>query len=1087
MKNRKSLLSTHKLILFFGFILSLVSCNKESSLFRNVTPRESGVDFENKLIESDSLNILDYLYFYNGGGAAIGDINNDGLPDLFFSSNQHENQLYLNTGNLRFKNISKKAAITGNNSWNTGAIMADVNGDGWLDIYVTAVVGINNFTGHNELYINNQDNTFSERSKEYNLDFQCYGTTAAFFDYDLDGDLDLYVLNHAVHTENSFGKANVRNQRNDKTGDKLLRNDGGTFTDVSEIAGIYGGINGYGLGLSVSDFNKDGYPDLYIGNDFHEDDYYYLNNGDGTFTESLRHYFGHTSRFSMGNDAADINHDGKPDLISLDMAPQDETVLKSSEGDDTYQTLQLRTQRYGYHYQYTRNMLFTNNTDAPFTESALLNGVAATDWSWSALFNDYNMDGHQDLFISNGIPKRPNDLDFIRFVSSSEIQKQMNKSKLVDQQALEMMPSGAMPNYLFYGNGTGHFKDVSKTNTPFVAGVSGATAVGDLDNDGDLDMIINNLNAPASLLENTNTSNANYLKIQLRYKEKNLFGIGSKVYAYTNDTLHYRELFPNKGWQSSSEPTLHFGLGSNSLVDSIRIVWPDNTTQLLEKAGSNKTLFVKVENASPIKKDSTNKKTLFSRVGNNLGIDYVHMEDMHSDFDYQKLIPYEVSKRGPAVAVGDFSGDGKDDIFLGGAKNQRSVIYRNDTNGYSVLNTPKIWKDSIAETIDMDIMHLEKENALIGLISVGGNSISPSKKVLSNQLLTMSPDSTFTMNGEDKLMNTGVIKIFDNPDSWEEKNYGPLVFEGNYTMPLDFGKTPVSFIKYTKGKIQKLEDLGMVTDAIWDDFDGDGQKDLIVIGEWMSPTFFRNDNGSLYEVNVVDKKHSGLWQTILPFDIDEDGDTDYLLGNWGLNSKLNASLQAPLKMYYADFDKNGSTETILASEKQGNYYPLLGLNELSEQLVYLRKKFNNYHSFAGKTMKEVFSQEVLDEATLHEVNTLSSGFLRNNGNTFTFESFPTSLQTAPIKAFTAYDFNGDGKESVLAGGNYFGVIPFHGRFDSFSGALIHSENNIELGNTLGLSMEHKSVRHLEVIQHNNQPYLLIIYNNDAAQVYSFKK
>jgi len=482
--------------------LGMVSCKKEGSLFENPEPQKTGIGFTNTLTPTDDLSILDYLYFYNGGGVSIGDINNDGLPDIFFSGNQVKNKLYLNKGNLQFEDISTLAGIEGNSSWNTGTTMADVNGDGLLDIYVCAVVGINGFNGFNELYINNGDNTFTESAAKYGLDFDSYSSNASFFDYDLDGDLDLYLLNHAVHTQNSFGRFDLRYERRYETGDKLLRNDNGKFTDVSEEAGIYGGINGYGLGLAIADFNQDGYPDIYVGNDFHEDDYYYLNNGDGTFTESLKKYFGHTSRFSMGNDVADINNDGRPDFLSLDMLPEDEVALKSSEGDDNIQTQKMRIDRFGYHYQFTRNMLFVNQPDGNFMETALMSGIAATDWSWSALFGDYDLDGQQDVFISNGIPKRPNDLDFIKFVSTEQIKQKIDNTKLVDQKALELMPSGNVSNYVFKGNKDLQFQDMSETWVTKDTLISGATAMGDLDGDGDLDLVTNNIDHPASLYIN---------------------------------------------------------------------------------------------------------------------------------------------------------------------------------------------------------------------------------------------------------------------------------------------------------------------------------------------------------------------------------------------------------------------------------------------------------------------------------------------------------------------------------------------------------------------------------------------------------
>lgn len=1081
MKNQKFLRLMNKLCSLLLVVFVLSSCKNEDRLFDLLPANKSGITFENTLTENDELNILDYLYFYNGGGVSMGDINNDGLPDLFFSANQKTNKLYLNKGNLEFEDITQAAGVKGSSSWNTGAVMGDINGDGWLDIYVMAVVGINGFEGHNELYINNQNNTFTEKSGEYGLDFKSYGTTAAFLDYDLDGDLDIYLLNHAVHTQESFGRAQIREERNEKTGDRLLRNDGGSFTDISEIAGIYGGINGYGLGVSVSDFNQDGYPDIYVGNDFHEDDYYYLNNGDGTFAESLKQYFGHTSRFSMGNDVADINNDGLPDIISLDMAPEDEVVLKSSEGDDTYQILKMRTEQFGYRYQYTRNMLFVNNEDAPYTETAILSGVAATDWSWSALFGDYDQDGQQDLFVSNGIPKRPNDLDFIRFVSSDEIQKKMNDNRLVDQRALEMMPGGEMNNYIFKGDGKTGFVNQTANWIPQEKTISGATAIGDLDGDGDLDIVTNNINAPVGIYINNTDQNANYLKVKLDFKPKNPFGIGTKVYAYHNGTLQFRELFPCRGWQASSEPVVYFGFGKAIQIDSIKIIWPDRTFQVLRNIKTNQSLTISPQNTLPYSYERKPRKVLFRKTEDNFGINYIHKEDNHTDFNYQKLIPYEVSDRGPAVAVGDLNGDGKEDIFLGGARNQKASVYLQKEGSFELGDYAVITNDSMYEDVTALIIDYNQDNKNDLLVGSGGNKISPSSSILANRIYSQFNDSLVKNKLGPEYLNTTIIKPFDF-----DKDGRMNLFTGNHSSPLDFGKIPDQGL-IEKVTYKSLSELGMITDAIWDDFNNDGRKDLIVIGEWMSPKFFKNENGKLAEVTVLNNAITGLWQTIIPFDIDQDGDTDYLLGNWGMNSKFKASPEAPMKMYYADFDENGSTETILAIEKKGKYYPLLGLNELAEQLVFLRKKFPKYKDFAGKTIEEVMGSDLLNKAIVFEVNTLTSGYLRNTQNTFTFDKFPNELQTAPIKAFVKYDFNGDGKQSVLAGGNYFGVIPFHGRFDSFSGAMINSEEDITLGNQLGLEMEHKSVRHLKIIHLENKPYLLVVYNNEAAEIYKMSQ
>ncbi|MEZ4859105.1 MAG: VCBS repeat-containing protein [Flavobacteriaceae bacterium] len=1074
--------STTKYCFIIGFVLLLGSCQKkEQTLFELLPPIKSGVTFQNNLTETDSLNILDYLYFYNGGGVAMGDINNDGLPDLYFSSNQEKNKLYLNKGNLTFEDISKTATIEGNSSWNTGSIMVDVNGDGWLDIYVLAVVGINGFEGHNELFINNKDNTFSEKSKAYGLDFKCYGTSAAFLDFDLDGDMDLYILNHAVHTEESFGRAQIRNIRNEKTGDKLLRNDGNSFTDISEEAGIFGGINGYGLGISVADFNQDGYPDIYVGNDFHEDDYFYLNNGNGTFTESLRNYFGHTSRFSMGNDVADINHDGWPDLITLDMLPEDDGVIKSSEGDDMYQTLKMRTEQYGYHYQYTRNMLFVSQPEAPYLETALQSGVAATDWSWSALFGDYNQDGKQDLFISNGIPKRPNNLDFIKYVSNEEIQNKINTSRLVDQKALELMPSGKVSNYFFKGEGSLQFKDVSKNWGSGLPSISGASAVGDLDNDGDLDIVTNNINEPASIYINSTHEKASYIKLQFQYKDKNPQGFGTKVIAYHKGILQYKELYTARGFQASSQPIIHFGFGAEKTIDSLKVIWPDQTQQTLKNVSLNQLLTITPENTIPYAYQRNKSKKRFKKVEDNLGINYTHKEDNHTDFNYQKLIPYEVSDRGPGVAIGDMNRDGKEDIFLGGAKNQKSVIYSQIVGGFQLRDTPNLAKDSIHEEVTACYLTLDGNSQFINLVGNGGNQISPNIKVLQNKLITETNDTIFVEPSLDSTYyNTSIIKAMHL--EMDPINTINPIFIGNYTAPMDFGKIVPSYIFGNNPKLQELNNLGMVTDALWDDFNGDGQTDLIVIGEWMQPRFYELKNHTWIESFPLKEKLNGLWQTIIPFDIDRDGDNDYLLGNWGLNSKFKASSTFPMRMYYADFDENGSTETVLAIEKNGKYYPLLGLDELAGQMVFLRKKFTNYREFAGKTMEEIFGEK-LQKATLFELQTLASGFLRNNQGKFTFEAFPNILQISPIKAFVAFDFNDDGKKEVLAGGNYFGVIPFHGRFDSFPGALISSENEITLGSNLGLDFTQKSIRHLKIIRLDHKPYLLVIYNNEKAEVY----
>jgi len=1075
--------------LFLSF-LSLVACNKEKPLFESPSPSETGVNFQNLLTESDDFNILDYLYFYNGGGVAVGDINNDGLPDIYFSGNQVRNKLYLNKGNLKFEDITEKASVGGNSDWNTGAVMADVNGDGWLDIYVCAVVGIRGLNGHNELFINNGDNTFTESAQKYGLDHETYSSSAAFFDYDLDGDLDIFLLNHAIHTQNSFGHADLRLKRNNETGDKLMRNDRGTFTDVSKEAGIYGGINGYGLGAAIADFNQDGFPDIYVGNDFHEDDYYYVNNGDGTFSESLKEYFGHTSRFSMGNDVADINHDGMPDIISLDMLPEDEKILKSSDGDEDVNILRLRTLQYGYHYQFSRNTLQINQGSNGFSETALMSGVAATDWSWSALFADYNQDGEQDLFISNGIPKRPNDLDYIKFVSSEQIKGKIDATKLVDQQALNLMPSGAVRNYLFKGSGNLSFEDKSDDWIPNEVTFSTATAMGDLDNDGDLDLVINNINAFASLYINQTNNKAGYLKLKFEYSAPNINGIGTKVFSYHNGKLQYKELYTVRGFQSSSQPIIHFGYGNTEKIDSLRIIWPDNTSQVLKNISVNQTLIISPNKTSLFnyKQFSYSKNRLFELTEDNLGINFEHIEDRYIDFDRQKLIPYRVSDRGPATALGDIDNDGKMDLFFGGSKYRPSQMYMQLDSTFKRVRIPVIENDSIKEDVVAIIADFTNDKKSDIIIGTGGADFYNQMKPLLDSYYIQS-DSTFIKEPLPKYFENASVIVVEDYD----KDGDLDVFVGGLSVSNDFGKIPNSYLLNNRnGRFSIVENIelqksGMVTDAVWSDYNNDGETDLIVIGEWMSPKFFKNVGGNLTEDEVLNETINGLWQAIIPYDIDGDGDIDYILGNWGQNSKFKASARYPMKMYYHDFDKNGSTETILAIEKGGKYYTLEGFDELSGQLVSLRKKFTSYKKFAGKTINEIFDENALKTASLLEVNNLNSGYLKNENGLFYFYKFPITLQVSPITALVIYDFDKDGKDDVLAGGNYFGVKPFQGRFDGFSGALIKNETDIILGHEIGLKLTNKSVRDLNIIPVGKNNYLLVTINNAKAQVYKLIK
>ncbi len=1082
----------NKLIKITLLAIFFASCsNNKNQLFDKLSSSESNVMFNNTLDEKKNISILDYLYYYNGGGVSLGDINNDGLVDIYFTANQGKNKLYLNKGKNKFEDISTKAGVEGESDWNSGTIMADVNGDGFLDIYVCAVVGINGFEGHNELFINNKDNTFTESAAEYGLDLDNYSSSAAFFDFDLDGDLDMYLLNHAVHSEASYGNANVRLKRNYETGDKLFQNNNGKFEDISEKAGIFGGANGYGLGIAISDFNLDGYPDIYVTNDFHEDDYYYLNNGNGSFTESLKSNFGHTSRFSMGVDVSDLNHDGFPDIMTLDMLPEDEKVLKSSQGDDNVQMLKYRTEKLGYHYQYTRNMLQINQAGKHFTETALLSGVAATDWSWSCLLADYDQDGEQDIFVCNGIPKRPNDLDYVKYYSNDNIKTKLNTTKLLDKTALNKMPSGKSTNCVFQGSKDLKFINKSAEWIENDSIISNGSAYGDLDNDGDLDIVTNNLNAEASIYINKIDEKSSYLKVKLKYEGKNPFGIGTKIIAYNKGKMQVKELQTTRGFQSSSEPLIHFGFGKNTVIDSLVVIWTDKTYQTLTKVKTNQTLTIV---SKPNRKSFNYSKLhpavlpIFSKVENNLGLNFTHQENDFVDFLTQKLIPYKRSDRGTATAVGDLNGDGKEDIFFGNSKGKTAEIYLQNGIGFSKKTDILIVADSIYEDASAVIADFDNDriNDLFVASGNGENAQNLQSRLYHND------NHRFTnISLPDLRQNAAVVKSFDYD------NDGDLdIFIGTNSEYNRFGSSSKCYLlnnnKGTFSIVQNktFDGIGMVQDAIFTDFNNDKKFDLIVVGEWMQPTFFANKNNKFEDVTatISTESNRGLWQTIIDYDIDNDGDNDYIVGNWGTNTKFKATTEFPMKMYYDDFDANGMYETIVAIEKGGKYYTTLGLDELAEEFSgMLKKKFTSYKSFAGKPLEEIFNKEMLAKAKLYEVDNLKSGYLRNDKGKFTFVPFENKMQVSPITCFVKSNFDADAKEEVFAAGNYFGVTPYHSRFDGFSGALIKNEKTIFLGNQIGIDLTQKAVRHLDIITVNGKKYMVVSINNKKVTVYLIGK
>jgi hypothetical protein len=735
-------------------------------------------------------------------------------------------------------------------------------------------------------------------------------------------------------------------------------------------------------------------------------------------------------------------------------------------------------------------MLSVNQPNGKFLETALQSGVAATDWSWSALFGDFNQDGEQDLYISNGIPKRPNDLDYINYISNENIRSKINNTNLVDQKALKMMPSGFIGNMIFKGAADLQFIDESKSWIAQDTIISGATAYSDLDNDGDLDLVTNNLFSPANIQENTTNSQRNWLKIKLNFSDKNKFGIGTKVFSYANGIQQFKEMYTVRGFQASSEPIIHFGYDELKNIDSLKIIWPDKSSQLVKNIAVNQTLYLSPDKVQPFDYTSLHPKQhiLFQKTSDNLGINYTHIEDAYSDYLRQKLIPYQMSDRGPAVSVGDLNADGKDDIFFGGAKFIPSQIYIQGDYTFQLKNYPEIKKDSIKEDIASLIGDFNGDGKNNIIVGTGGADFFNEMKPLTDSYYVAS-DSTFTQKEFPEMFENASILLkldYDHDDDLD-------VIICNQSISADYGNKPNSYILENENGNFKIinnpfEKLGMITDAIVTDFNNDGWEDILFVGEWMSPRFFQNNQGKFKEIQPLENKDmNGLWQAVTSFDMDGDGDQDYLLGNWGMNTKFTASQKHPMKMFYGDLDKNGATETIVSTYKDGRDYPIDGLKELSSQLVSLRKKFNTYSSFAGKSMKEILGEDMLPNAEIQEVHILSSGYLQNNNGKFTFVPFSYQLQLAPIMAFLEYDFNGDNNTEVLAAGNYFGVKPYHGRFDSFPGALISTGNNVTLANEIGLDLTGKSIRSMNIINSNNNTYLLLTFNDEAAEVYSILK
>ena len=1085
-----------------------LSTNDTETLFTLLDAKETGIDFFNKVKNQKNFNIFKYRNFYNGGGVAIGDINNDGLADIYLTGNMVANKLYLNKGNLTFEDISVSAGIEGNKPWSTGVVMVDINQDGLLDIYVSNAGNLKGNNHDNDLYINNGDLTFTEKASDFNLAKTGFSTHASFFDYDKDGDLDAYILNNSNIPVSSLGYAEQRDKRAQDwenvpqifrgVGDMLLRNDNGKFVDVSEEAGIYGSLIGFGLGVMVTDMNGDFYPDIYISNDFYERDYLYLNNQDGTFKEDITNWTSHLSLSAMGVDIADINNDGNADIFITDMLPEADQRVKSVMEFEGYNVFKLKQSK-DFSQQYIQNTLQLNNGNSTFSEVAYFSGVAKTDWSWAGLLFDMDNDGNRDIFITNGINHDLTDLDFVNFFANEIIQKMaLTGRKQAIDSIINKMPVKPQPNYAYKNNGDITFDNANKEWGFETPSLSNGVAYGDLDNDGDLDMVINNVNMLPFVYRNNSDSltNNNYLKIKLEGNQVNKFGIGSTVKIFHNNKIYVQEQMPSRGFQSSMDYVMTIGLGKATKVDSLRIIWPNNKTQKWDNIEVNSTLTLKQSEATEIQSSFLPKqnKTLVTEVlKTNL---QKHQENSYSDFDYEGLINKMLSQEGPALAIGDINNDGNEDFYIGGAKNQPGLLYLNLGNGKTALSIQKSFdKDAMFEDTTAAFFDANGDGNLDLMIGSGGNEIGQENNY-KVRLYINNGKGRFD-SAEKKLpslrKNISVITPYDFD------NDGDIdVFVGARSLVATYGISPThqflenngdgTFIDTTEKVAYDVKSAGMITDAIWKDINKDGKKDLITVSEWDTPKIYINNGRRLIKQKSTLDDLFGMWNVVEAADLDNDGDIDFILGNQGSNTIHKTSSENPVKMWVNDFDNNGTIEQIMTNHKNGKDYPIHMKKELTAQLVSLKKQNLKASEYAKKSIDELFSASIFKNSIMKQSTISESIIAVNEGDwNFSVKKLPSRVQLSCVCGIVCTDVNNDGNLDIIMAGNNFEFKPQYSRLDASHGSVLLGDGSLDFKwqnyNTSGFVIKNE-VKHLKTISDKSgKTYLLAAINNEKPKLF----